>query len=82
MLDRDGAEGVQSIRFDPEVCVGKTSAQLRRFDKELERPGDVPTRRGDQAEPTQADALPAGVTDLAADRKGVLEAGFRGGHVP
>ena len=81
VLDRDGAEGVEPVGLDPEVRVREAAAQLRRVDEQVERAGHVAPRRGDQAEPAQADALPARVADLAAEGERVLEARFRGVHV-
>ena len=77
MFDRDGAERVQRVRLDPEVRVGQAAAQLRRVDEQLERPGNVAARGGDESEPPQRDALPARVADLAPEGERVLEARFR-----
>ncbi len=77
----NGAESIESVGLDPEVRVGKAATQLRRIDEQVECAVHVPPRLGDQAQPAEADALPAGVADLAADGKSVLEARFRGVHV-
>src|SRR5919106_4130772 len=77
LLEGERAEGVQAVRLDPEVRVGEPTAERGRVDEQLQRAGDVAPPGGDEPEAPRSDALPARVTDLAAEGEGVLEARLR-----
>jgi hypothetical protein len=68
------AQGIETIRLDPEISIGEATTELGRVDEELKGPGNVASGGCTQSESPNGDALPAGIADLTSEGKRVLEA--------
>jgi hypothetical protein len=64
MFDGEGAEGVKTVAFHPQVGVGQAHALLAGLGDPVQRRGSVALVRSDEAQPAGGQALPARIAQL------------------